>query len=500
MRALISPQTMRTCEQKYFQTSGVTSLEMMESAARALTDAILTRYPSARNIFIACGPGGNGGDGYACARMLREAGRSCRAFYSAPASAPDAVANASRAIASGVSVREASRAERYPAPDLWLDCLYGTGLSRAPEGDAAALIQRMNRDRALGAKLVAADIPSGLNGHSGARYEPCVRADLTVALQLSKYGHYLAHGLDLCGEIAVAPLGFPSAAFPEDLPRLVEPRDLRALFSPRARNIHKGNCGHLLIVAGSVGMAGAAALCARAALRAGAGLVSVACPEGVVPIVQTLAPCAMCVPLPQRGGALSPSALESLQAALRGKDAVVAGCGLSRRAPAEILRAVLECGLPAVIDADALNLLSEHPEYRSLLRPRHLLTPHPGEAARLLGRPCSDPVGDARALQTLGATAVLKGASRVVSGAGKTYLSASGGCGMARGGSGDIFAGLLGALLAEKSDRSYVESAAAACELHGLAGELAQKKYGPRAMNAADLLEFFPEVFARYVD
>ncbi len=495
MRKLIDPEIMRNSEAAYFRASGVPSIKIMERAARALADAVLERFPGARRAFVACGPGGNGGDGYACARLLRDAGMDARVYPAAPAKSPDAIANAARARERGVPFGEIG--ERGEVPDLWIDCIYGTGLSRAPSGAAAELIERMNRDRAAGTRVVAADIPSGLDGRTGARFAPCAEADCTVAFQYAKCGHLLGDGLDACGERIVADVGFPESAFPDDLPRQIEPGDLQSLFAPRRRNIHKGSCGHLLIVAGSVGMAGAAALCTRAALRSGVGLATVACPASIVPILQALAPCAMCLPLPEQDGAIAPEAVDLLRAALAGKSAAVIGSGLTRRAPAEAVAAVLESGLPAVIDADALNLISETPALRPLLRPHHVLTPHPGEATRLLGRPCADPIADARALANLGATAVLKGASRVIADARETYVSASGAPGMARGGSGDVYAGILGALLAEQSGRTPAQSAAAACELHGLAGELAQAKYGPRAMNSADLIEFLPEAFRR---
>ena len=498
MRMLIDPEIMRVSEAEYFQSSDVPSIEVMERAARALSGAVLQRFPGAWNIHIACGPGGNGGDGYACARLLRATGRYVRIFAASPAKSPDAVENASRALACNIPVLDID--ESASVPDLWIDCLYGTGLSRAPSGASAELIERMNRDRAAGAKTVAADIPSGLDGRTGARFDPCVEADLTVSFQFAKYGHVLQDGLDVCGELLVRDVGFPSKAFPLTLPRLMEPGDLRTLFAPRRRNIHKGSCGHLLIIAGSLGMAGAAAMCARSALRGGAGLVTIACPEPIVPILQTLAPCAMCVPLPQQDGAIASGAVDIVREAFSGKTAVVIGPGLSRRAPAALVAAVLESGLPAVIDADALNLIAENPELKPLLRPHHILTPHLGEAARLLGKPCKNPISDAMALAGLGATALLKGASRVIADGEDILISASGAGGMARGGSGDVYAGLLGALLAEKSDRSPIQSAAAACELHGLAGTRAEAKYGSRGMNAADIIEFLPEVFKDYVD
>lgn len=480
VRMLISPEQMLAAEKRYFEESGVPSIDVMERAARSLADEALARWPMAQRIFIACGPGGNGGDGYACARLLHEVGKKCEIYASAPARSADAVENRRRAAALGIPIYE----ETLPqdAPELWIDCIYGTGLSRAPEGRAAALIEAMT-----GAPVLAADIPSGLNGASGAAYSPCVCAEATVSFHLAKRGHFLQDGLDVCGELIVSDVGFPKEGFEGDA-FLAEAEDLRSLLPPRKRNIHKGSCGHVLIVAGSLGMAGAAALCARSALRGGAGLVSICCPREILPILQTLAPCAMCLPLNA----------ESLRAALAGKSAAVIGPGLGRAFDAELLRIVLESGLPAVVDADALNLLSENASLRALLRENHVLTPHPGEAARLLGRSCADPIADARELARTGATVILKGASRVISDGRQCHVSADGACGMARGGSGDVFAGLLGALLADPRRKNTLESCIAACELHGLAGALAQEKYGAYAMNSADILELLPEVFKRY--
>ena len=210
----------------------------------------------------------------------------------------------------------------------------------------------------------------------------------------------------------------------------------------------------------------------------------------------------MCIPLAESEGAISAEALPALEAALKGKSAVAVGPGLSRRADPDILRAVLESELPTVIDADGLNLLSEHRELMALLASRHVLTPHPGEAARLLGCPCANPLADAAALSELGATALLKGAASVIRSpeSPTAYVSASGCQGMARGGSGDVLTGILGALLADRRGVAPAHAAACASEIHGLAGELAQRRYGARSMNAADILEFLPEVFREYVE
>lgn len=494
MNLLISPRTMLECEKRYFENSGVKSIDVMERAAQALADVIIDTLPEGSRIYFACGVGGNGGDGTACARLLKDR-YLCTVIQPADPVSPDAIENLRRAKECGIPVLE------HPAdsPDAWVDCLFGTGLSRAPEGAFARLIEDMRYDGSFGAKIYACDIPSGLNGSTGELYEPFVFADHTVTFQFIKTGMVLQEGLDTCGKIHIADVGFPRDAFGPFDARLTDADDLRRALYPRKRNIHKGDCGHLLIVAGSFGMAGAAAMCAEAALRSGAGLVTIACPASIVPILQTLVPGAMCVPLAERDGAISAEAIPELTRTLKGKSAVAIGCGLSTRADLAVVRTILESKLPAVIDADALNLLATSPAVRELLGSRHVITPHPGEAARLLEprqkKLLTDPIEAARALQGWSATVLYKGASCVITDGKDTFVSASGCCGMARGGSGDILTGIIGALLAEKTDRSPAQSAALASELHGLAGELAQKKYGQYAMNARDMIEFLPEVF-----
>ena len=503
MKLLITPAQMRDMERRYFDETGTPSIDLMERAARALNEAIAKRYGLEKTVWFACGPGGNGGDGYACARMYAKTGGRCALFSVAPPRTPDAIKNHELALAAGVP--ELFPGEVSQAPDIWVDALYGTGLSRVPEGAAAALIGRMNSDRERGAAVVAVDIPSGLNGTSGRAFAPCVKADLTVTFQFEKTGHRLGDGLDVCGEIETADIGIPARFFPKGMARLVEDDDVRRWLPEKPRNAHKGTNGHLLVVAGAVGMAGAAALCAKAALRSGAGLVTVACPASVVPIVQTLAPCAMALPLPERKGAIAPEAAEVLASALPGKHAVACGCGLSRNASPRMLRLLLSSGLPALFDADALNLIAGDASLRRLLRLHHLITPHPGEAKRLLGQRVTDPISDARALAGLGCVALLKGATTVIPARNGMWLSASGCAGMAKGGSGDVLTGLTGGLMAQfaalgvpLSGENLARCAILASEIHGRAGELAQKLLGVRGMCAADLAEALPDAFLSY--
>ena len=503
MKTLISPAAMRDMEQRYFEGTGTASIDLMERAARELCAGIINRYGRHRRVCFACGPGGNGGDGYACARIYACMGGESAVIAAAPPTSPDAIENLQRARASGV--RELTLEALVDAPDIWVDALYGTGLSRGPSGLSAALIERMNADRARGSATVAVDIPSGLNGTTGSAWRPCVQADVTFTFQLAKPGHYLGDGLDVCGEVCVCDIGIPEEYRPEDAARLIDDDEVRAFLPRLPRNIHKGKNGRLLIVAGSVGMAGAAALCARAALVCGAGLVTVACPESIVPILQALAPCAMCLPLPEQDGALAEAAADALAPRLEGFDAVICGCGLSRRAAPQVLKRLMGCGLPALFDADALNLIAADASLRRAFKPHHLITPHPGEAARLLGRAITDPVEDAFALRTLHCQVLLKGATSVIPIRQQAVLSASGCSGMAKGGSGDVLCGVIGALMAPEAAASATLSgpplarcAAIASELHGLAGELAQARKGVRGMTAMDIVEALPEVLKRY--
>ena len=503
MRPLITPADMRDMEQRYFAESGTPSIDLMERAARGLCAGLLRRFGPGRRVLFACGPGGNGGDGYACARLYAEAGGDCAVVPAAPPRTPDAITNADRARAMGIPTLVPE--EGFDPPEVWVDALYGTGLSRAPEGVAAALIRRMNADRAGGSAVAAVDIPSGLNGLTGEAFAPCVAADVTFTFQYAKPGHFLGDGIDMTGALETLDIGVPAGFYPAGSPALVEAADVRALLPAQPRNLHKGMNGHLLIVAGSVGMAGAAALATRSALRSGAGLVTVACPASILPILQVLAPGAMGVPLPERDGAIAPEAAEVLMGILPGKRAVACGCGLSRRAAPEALRVLLESDLPALFDADALNLIAGDAGLRALLRPHHLLTPHPGEAARLLGRAAGGPIADAFALRALGAQALLKGCATVIPLGDRALISASGCQGMAKGGSGDCLTGVIGALMAQAAARGADLSgnglamcAAVGSELHGVAGEIAQARLGSRGMGPEDIADALPEALLRY--
>lgn len=490
MKTVLTAEEMRALERACF-SRGMRSIDAMERAAEAVVDVLNRRLAPGSTVCFACGPGNNGGDGFAAARLYALAGGRSVAVPACEAAklSGDARTNYERAMNTPrVWFREA--AEPFERPRAWVDALFGTGLSRPADGAIAALIARMQADRRAGSLVVAADVPSGLDATTGDALGAAVVADVTVTFQHLKAGHVLSSGPEYCGEVIVAPIGLAGEV--AGAARLIERSDLAGAIPARRRESHKNTFGHLLLIAGCVGMAGAALISARAALRSGVGLVTVACPESIVPIIQSGAPGAMCAPLPEADGAISGAAVSMLARRLEGKTAVAVGPGLSRRAHPDLVRAALESGLPAAVDADALNLIADNPALAPLIRAHHVLTPHPGEAARLIGEKPRDVISGARALARLGATVILKGPTSAILGE-NLYLSMSGTPGMARAGSGDVLTGVLGALLARGIPAE--RAAWLADELHGIAGEGADAKYGENSMTATDIVDSLPDAF-----
>lgn len=499
MKPILTPSEMYQLEAQHFQ-SGMPALTAMENAAAAFVSE-LEKFASTlrgKNIYIVCGSGNNAGDGYAAARLAVCKGASVTLIALTPINELKgaALTNARRAVdAYGIPCLPVDALCDLTPPDIWVDALFGIGLNRPMGEQYAQLLDCIEEDHAAGSIVASIDVPSGLNAASGCIEGRAIHADLTVTFEYPKLGHYLPDGMDCCGRVVIRSIGMNKHTLAPGT-MIVEPSDAAAAFPTRRRNTHKGTYGHVLVVAGSVGMCGAAAYAARAALKSGAGLVSIACCESLVPVLQTIVPAAMCIPLSEENGALCAAACPTLEEALQDKSAVIVGPGLSRRADPQIIRTVLECGLPAVIDADALNIISEHPELKALLRNHHVVTPHPGEAARLLGV-LHDPISDAAALHKMGAAALLKGASSVICGKTDTgdtacFISASGCAGMATGGSGDVLCGILGALLAR--GMKSVQAAYCASEIHGLCGESAARRLTEECMSASDLIDEMPAV------
>jgi ADP-dependent NAD(P)H-hydrate dehydratase / NAD(P)H-hydrate epimerase len=484
--------------------SGVPSIELMENAAAALVSEIRSAYPDARRVAVVCGPGNNGGDGLAAARRLTAEGCSLSVFtLRAPEQyRGDAAENLARAREAGLEVRSVEGrlrrlARELASHDIVLDALFGTGLTRALEGDAARMVAAIN---ASGRPVVAADLPSGLSADSGELLGPCVAADVTVALAAAKHCHVLAPARSRCGRVIVEDIGISRRILERQKTslRMTEENDIAAALPRRRPDAHKGDAGRLAILAGSRGKTGAAILAARGALRAGAGLVTVFCPEPLDLVVVSALAEAMTRRLPQDDGVLSAEAARPAADAIADLDAAAVGPGLgSGEGVVAVLRRIFSSKLPLVCDADALNAFAGHPEaFRR--RPATVLTPHPGEAARLLGtttrRVQSNRLAAAQKLaQAARAVVILKGAgSLIATPSGRVTVNPTGTPLMATAGSGDVLTGAVGALLAAGMEPET--AAITAAYLHGAAGERLEERLGDAGLLASELADAIPEV------
>jgi ADP-dependent NAD(P)H-hydrate dehydratase / NAD(P)H-hydrate epimerase len=480
-RELWSAAQVRELDRRAIEDHGITGRELMERAGAFALDALLRRRPATRAITVVCGAGNNGGDGYVVARLARRAGLQVRTLAVADPAAlrGDAAAACADFREAGGEIFRWDGAGDPGGDGPLVDALLGTGLDRELGGAYRAAVEAIN---AAGRPVLSLDLPSGLHADTGRVMGTAVAAELTACFIGLKLGLFTGRGRALAGEVAFSALDTPGGLDRGLVPaaRRLEPAVLGDWLRPRPRDAHKGCFGHVLVIGGDEGMGGAARLAAEAALRSGAGLVSVATrPAHVAPILAAR-PELMC------RGVAAPAELEPM---LARATLMAVGPGLGRSAWSQaLLRAALESGLPCVLDADALNLLSEAPRRSD----RWVLTPHPGEAGRLLDSDAADVEADrpaaARALRArYGGVIVLKGAGTLVCGAGTPlWLCDRGNPGMASGGMGDVLTGLIAGLAAQLGD---LERAACAGVLaHALAADDAALR-GERGLLAGDLLE-----------
>lgn len=478
---LYSAASVRELDRRAIELHGIPGYTLMQRAAAAAWGEARSRWPDARKVVVVCGPGNNGGDGYEVARLARAAG--CRVTVvecDALARRGDALTarEAWQAVGpvqrgwSGVVVDDAT---------LVVDALYGIGLSRAPDGEAAAAIAAINAARQDGARVLALDVPSGLDADTGAAPGAAVIADLTVSFIAEKAGLRTGQGPALCGDLRLASLAVPAALHAGLAPvaTRIDRSALAGWLPRRPRTGHKGDHGHVLLIGGDHGMAGAILLAARAALRGGAGLVTVATRASHAVALAAAQPDVMvrAVETP-----------EALAVLIARADVVAVGPGLGREAWGQAMfDAAIASAPPKVVDADALNALAAAPQRRE----DWLLTPHPGEAGRLLGIATADVQRDRyaaiRALRArYGGTVVLKGAGSLVHGPAHLRLCPYGNPGMGVGGMGDVLTGLCAALVAQGLDLE--DAAAAAVTAHALAGDQVAER-GERGLIASDVVE-----------
>jgi NAD(P)H-hydrate epimerase len=455
------------------------AFELMRRAGAAAWLDLLRCWPAAQRIVVVCGPGNNGGDGYVLAAHAQAGGREVRVLHLGMHAPRSELARR----AAGDYASSGGRSDVYDGgalqADVVVDALFGIGLSRAPDSEVAALIEAIN---AQPSPVLALDVPSGIDADRGAAYSPAVVADRTIEFIARKIGLITGAALDHVGEQALADLQLGPDMFDRaPVARAVRADDLRRWLSPRSRDSHKGRNGRVLCVGGDHGSGGAIALCAQAALRSGAGLVEVATRAEHVNVLLSRSPEAM--PREVRDAA-------QLRDPLQRADVVALGPGLGQGDWSRVLYAsALDSGKPLLLDADALNLLALQPQR---LHADCVLTPHPGEAARLLGMDTAQVQGDrfaaARALRDrYGCVIVLKGAGTIVIAPDlEPCVIAAGNPGMAVGGMGDVLSGTIAALRAQRLNA--FDAAVCGALLHSAAGDAAARDGGERGLLPTDLM------------
>jgi hydroxyethylthiazole kinase-like uncharacterized protein yjeF len=489
MQPVVTAGEMKAIDRRAIEEYKIPGIILMEHAAQAVAGAVRARFDPVRTAVFA-GPGNNGGDGWAVARLLWTAGWEVTVFHPGPETdlPPDAAANKEMAIRLGIpdrawaEVREdAGFLKEY---GLIVDALLGTGFRGTVTGDYARLITAIN---GCGLPVVAVDIPSGVEADTGRISGPAVRARLTVTFGRPKVGLMLFPGREAAGELVVDPIGLPGALLAEPASfYTLDPEGAAALLPRRVPDSHKGTYGRLLVVGGSPGLTGAPVLAGLAALRCGTGLVTLGLRESLA--------------LPEK----PPELMTAPWPVLRWEDyqAVVMGPGLSRAADGkELLWRLLPAEQPKVLDADALNLLAGAEGWWQHLRGPAVLTPHLGEMARLCGVSPETVRADRldlvreKACQW-GVVLVLKDAVTLVAPPeGAVYINPTGNSGLATGGTGDVLAGVIGGLLAQ--GLSPEKAAVLGVYLHGAAGDLAAAELGAAGMIAGDLLEELALVIKR---
>jgi NAD(P)H-hydrate epimerase len=502
---------MRRADHRAIHELGVPSLVLMENAALGVIEALADRFADATRVVVFCGPGNNGGDGLAVARQLVVRGYQPTVWlvHGNKRLSADAAHQLGVCRALGIEVGEvADEAEVGAAlataadADLVVDALFGTGLERPLTGLFATLVDGLC---SLGRPLLAVDVPSGLDASTHRSPGPHVRADLTVALAALKVAHVLPPASLACGHVAVADLGIPAAYFEieDGSLHLLVAEEIGSLLPPRPPAAHKGTFGHVLLLAGSPGKSGAAVLAARAAVRAGAGLVTVGVPLPLLPVVEVGSIESMTLPLPaDEMGHLRSAAVEPLLALAARCTALGVGPGLGTEGdtPEAVRRLAFESQLPLVLDADGLNAFVGRPEELRQRQGATVLTPHPGELARLLGSTAAE-VGEDRlaaareAARVTGAVVALKGQLTLVAAPdGEVAINPTGNPGLASGGSGDVLTGTIAALLGQ--GLSAWDAACLGVYVHGLAADLLAQERGPEAIPATELAAALPAALA----
>ena len=505
---VVTAAEMQAIDQRAIKEFSIPGLILMENAGTEVVRAMYSRYGdlSGRRILILSGKGNNGGDGFCIARHLagRECQVSCILFASSFDLSKDAKTNQEIVRKLGVPFIEITAREdlgqlkdQLDRADIVVDALFGTGLKSELSGLFPDVIRTVNTS---GKKVVAVDVPSGLDASVGKILAECINADMTVTFGLPKIGQIISPNRERVGHLVVANIGFPRSLLEDDNLKvsLLDDSMVGSFFSPRPFDSHKGRYGHALVIAGSLGKAGAAMLCTKAILRAGAGLVTLAAPKSLDSIFEGQLIEPMTIPLEETGEiTISEKALPMIYQAAKGKKVVALGPGLTTHHSTKLMveDLVKNLEVPMVVDADGINAIKlSNLEFSSA---PILVTPHTGEMARLLELSVKD-IQENR-LEAVQKTAkvyrthiLLKGDRTLISDPeGHTFINPTGNPGMATAGAGDVLTGLIAGFIAQ--GLSLTQSACAGMYLHGLAGDLAARELGELSLTAGDILEQVPK-------
>ncbi len=508
---IVTAAEMREIDRVTSERFRVPSLTLMENAGTAVAEFVLERYSSARHIGITCGKGNNGGDGFVAARKLREAGREVLLLLLTDPGdlRGDAAEMFKRLPIKPVVAQSAEELRRADAQAVFgsavlVDAILGTGFRPPVTGLYADAIEQINSHAA---PVIAVDIPSGADADAmGPQTGKIARADGVVTFTAPRPAHVFSLLAD--GPTVLSPIGSPPEAISSSLNlNVITPLDIESLLLPRRPDANKGSFGHVFVIGGSLGKAGAAAMAGMSALRVGAGLSTIATPRSVLPTVAGFHPELMTEPLDEtEAGTISLRALEygRLDALIKGKTVLAVGPGISRNPEtAQFVRTIVEkYDLPIVLDADGLNAFEGHADKLRGKKSGFVVTPHPGEMARLLGTSVRDVQANRidvarKFAQEHELLVVLKGHRTLVAFPdGAVWVNTTGNPGMATGGTGDILTGMVAGFVAQ-SPTHIPEAVLAAVHFHGLAGDIAREKLGEPSLVATDLVKALPEAFRR---
>ena len=507
---IVNAAEMREIDRVTTERFDVPSLTLMENAGSAVADFVLQNFPDAKCINVVCGKGNNGGDGFVAARKLREAGRELVVLLLAnPSDLRGDAAEMFKRMGfapevASTSAEFATARARLGDADLLVDAILGTGFRPPVGGLYAAAIAAMN---ATDVPVVAVDIPSGADADAmGPQVGAVARADVIVTFTAPRPAHVFGDLTD--GPIVAVPIGSPNGAITSTLQlNLITAEEVARLIGPRSREANKGSFGHVLVIGGSLGKAGAAAMAGMSALRTGAGLSTVATPKSVLATVAGLHPELMTEPCEEtEAGTISLRALEyaHIDNLVKGKTVLAVGPGISRQEEtAEFVRTIVEkYAMPMVLDADGLNAFDGMADKLSGKGRTLVITPHPGEMARLTGLSIPevqrDRIGIARSFaREHEVIVVLKGHRTLIARTdGEVWVNTTGNPGMATGGTGDVLTGMVAGMIAQNPEK-ITEAVTAAVHLHGLAGDIACETMGEQSLVATDLIEALPEAFQR---